>query len=173
EEAARQIESIQLDASTRPQLPQHISSLLEVQSEERIHWLHRLEELHKRREQLESKIQHARELEAMRFQDLDDTGRRFSAAKEQAYEAEQKLVGMLEELRSANDTNALLFPDETIQISANSGDDETLIAYENEQFTTNLRGYRQAIDTLDKDLTRQVEQLQSTLAKLQQQMGGK
>ena len=173
EEAGRQIAGIELNASTRPELPQHISSLLEVQSEERIHWLHRLEELHKRREQLESKIQHARELEAMRFQDLDDTGRRFSSAKEQAYEAEQKLVAMLEDLRSADDTNALLFPDETIQLSANSGDDEALIAHEIEQFTTNLGGYRQAIDTLDKDLTRQVEQLQSRLAELQQQMGGK
>src|SRR5205807_6088067 len=61
----------------------------------------------------------------------------------------------------------------TIQLSANSGDDEALIAHEIEQFTTNLRGYRQAIDTLDKDLTQQVEQLQSTLAELQQQMGGK
>ena len=173
EAAGHQIESIQLDAATRPELPQNISSLLEVRSEERISWLHQLEELHKRREQLESKIQHARELEAMRFQDLDDTGRRFSSLKEQAYEAEQKLVGMLEELRATDDTNALLFLDETIQLSANSGDDEALIAHEIEQFTANLQGYRQAIDTLDRDLTRQVEQLQSTLAKLQQQMGGK
>ena len=77
EQALRQISNITSEASNAPEVPLVIRSLPGAMSEERIDWLRRLEELHRQREKLEATVQHVRNLEETRFQELDISRNRF------------------------------------------------------------------------------------------------
>src|SRR6266704_4393856 len=77
EESLRQIASLSTETLSAPAVPPGITALTGVQSEERIAWLHHLEELHQQRDKLETKLQYNRNLETTRFQELDDVRRRF------------------------------------------------------------------------------------------------
>jgi len=136
-------------------------------------WLHRLEELHKRREQLETKIQNARDLETIRFQELDDISRSFQHAKDRAYEAQQNLAKTLESFSSNEAISALLPADEIMLPPTGSLDDDALLANVVEQFAFALDSYRQAIDALDHDLADLADQLQGELDELQLLTGSK
>ncbi len=174
EEASQQIRTISMEASSAPEIPLGVTSLLEVEAEERITWLRHLEELHKRREQLEAKIQNARDLETMRFQELDEAGRRFQSVKDAAYEAQEQLAKTLESFSTAETISMLLGAgtDEEFP-QAGTSDEESLTATLVEQFAASLNGYRQVIDTLDRDLTDLADQLQGELDELQLLTGGK
>lgn len=176
EEARRQVGTISVDAPSTPNIPLRMASSLGEQSEERIIWLRHLEELHKRREQMETKVQYARDLETTRFQELDETRRRFQSAQDRAYEAQQNLAKALESFSSSEAIDTLLsasLTDEVEQSQESMSDDDSLTASMIEQFASLLNGYRQAIDTLDLDMTDLLDQLQGELDELQLLTGGK
>ena len=104
EEAMQQIHAISMDAPLRPEVPLAVTSLIGEQSAERTSWLRRLEELHQQREKLEAKVQNARMLETMRFQELDEARRRFSDAQDRGYEAQQNLTSTLKQFAASHGT---------------------------------------------------------------------
>src|SRR6266704_1334708 len=169
QEASQQVGMISMNTPSSPEVPVGITSLLDVESEERMTWLHRLEELHKRREQLDAKIQNARELESIRFQELDDISRSFQHTKDRAYEAQQNLAKTLESFNSS----ALFSVDELMPPPVDMSDDDALLANVVEQFANALESYSQVIDALDRDLTDLADQLQGELDELQLLTGGK
>ncbi len=169
QEASKQVGMTSVNTPSSPEVPVGITSLLDVESEERMAWLHRLEELHKRREQLDAKIQNARELESIRFQELDDISRSFQHTKDRAYEAQQNLAKTLESFNSS----ALFSVDELMPPPVDISDDDALLANVVEQFANALESYSQVIDALDRDLTDLADQLQGELDELQLLTGGK
>jgi uncharacterized protein (TIGR02680 family) len=176
EEAVRQVQAIAVETETAPEIPTGIPAMLEDQAEERTIWLRHLEDLHKQREKLESRIQHARDYETTRFQELDEASRRFQDAKDIAYAAQQKLATMLEAFGSSEEIDAMLAAtldslDE--QALSDVTGDEALTTHVVEHFAALLNGYRQAIDMLDAELTDLVDQLQGELDELQLLVGGK
>ena len=169
QEASQQVGMTSMDTPSSPEVPVGITSLLDVESEERMIWLHRLEELHKRREQLDAKIQNARELESIRFQELDDISRSFQHTKDRAYEAQLNLAKTLESFNSS----ALFSVDELMPPPVDMSDDDALLANVVEQFANALESYSQVIDALDRDLIDLADQLQGELDELQLLTGGK
>src|SRR5256884_1546195 len=100
EEALRQISNITSEASNAPEVPLVIRSLPGAMSEERIDWLRQLEELHRQREKLDATVQHARNLEATRFQELDLSRNRFQSVEDRFNEAVLMLNNALERFTS-------------------------------------------------------------------------
>src|SRR5262249_19204561 len=134
----------------------------------------RLEELHARRERLEAKIQNARELETMRFQELDDAGRRFQSMKDAADEAQEKLAKTVESFSNAETIRMLLGTEANAEeLPLSPSEDDALTTTLVEQFAASLSGYRRVIDTLDRNLTDLADQLQGELDELQLLTGGK
>ncbi|MHB8600810.1 MAG: TIGR02680 family protein [Ktedonobacteraceae bacterium] len=177
EEALQQVNTIAMDAPFRPEVPLAVTSLLGEQSTERSAWLRRLEELHQQREKLEAKVQNARMLETMRFQELDEARRRFSNAQDRGYEAQQNLTTVLKQfVASTDDDNssfALEMLDEGMQPQGEIGDDESLADTIVEQFAHALNNYRQAIDALERDLLEAADAAQGELNELQLLTGSK
>lgn len=177
EEALQQVNAIAMDAPFRPEVPLAVTSLLGEQSAERSAWLRRLEELHQQREKLEAKVQNARMLETMRFQELDEARRRFSDAQDRGYEAQQNLTTVLKQfVASTDDDNssfALEMLDEGMQPQGEIGDDESLAGTIVEQFAHALNNYRQAIDALERDLLEAADAAQGELNELQLLTGSK
>lgn len=170
EEALQQIGSISTETSSAPKIPLAITSLLGEQSEERIAWLHHLEELHRQREKLEVDVQHARNLETMRFQELDHARQRFQAIQDRFYEARLILNSALEQFASQE---ALQVSEETTLLQGNIVEDDALPERLIEQCTAALNHYIQIIDALESELTQTAIQLQAQLSELQVVQGGK
>ncbi len=175
EETIRQIQAIAIEAETAPEIPTAIPAMLEEQAEERMQWLRHFEDLHQQREKLESRIQHARENETTRFQELDEASRRFQDMKDNAYAAQQKLITMLEAFGSSEDIETLLNSTlKSLDAQAQSeGTEDALTTNVVEHYAAVLNGYRQAINMLDAELTDLVDQLQGELDELQLLVGGK
>jgi len=178
EEALQQIHAIAMDAPFRPEVPLAVTSLPGEQSTERSTWLRRLEELHQLREKLEAKVQNARMLETMRFQELDEARRRFSDAQDRGYTAQQNLTNTLKQFVAAigddgNPSFALETLDEGMQPQGEIGDDESLAGSVVEQFAHALDNYRLAIDALESDLIEAADSAQGELNELQLLTGSK
>jgi uncharacterized protein (TIGR02680 family) len=178
EEALQQVNTIAMDAPYRPEVPLAVTSLLGEQSAERSAWLRRLEELHQQREKLEAKVQNARMLETMRFQELDEARRRFSDAQDRGYQSQQNLTNTLKQFVTGTDDDdnpsfALESLDEGIQPQGEIGDDESLTGTIVEQFAHALNNYRQAIDALERDLLEAADAAQGELNELQLLTGSK
>ncbi len=178
EEAMQQIHAISMDAPSRPEVPLAVTSLIGEQSAERTVWLRRLEELHQQREKLEAKVQNARMLETMRFQELDEARRRFSAAQDRGYEAQQNLTSTLKQFVAnigdeQNSSFALETLDDGMQPQGDTGDDESLAGNIVEQFAQALDNYRSAIEALEHDLLDAADAAQGELNELQLLTGSK
>ncbi|HVB24578.1 MAG TPA: TIGR02680 family protein [Ktedonobacteraceae bacterium] len=178
EEALQQVNAIAMDAPFRPEVPLAVTSLLGEQSAERSTWLRRLEELHQQREKLEAKVQNARMLETMRFQELDEARRRFSTVQDRGYEAQQNLINTLKQFAAAmgdddNPSFALEALNEEIQSQGEIGDDESLTGSIVEQFALALDNYRQVIDALERELLDAADSAQGELNELQLLTGSK
>src|SRR2546421_712254 len=119
EEALRQISSITSEASSAPEVPLVIRSLPGAMSEERIDWLRHLEELHRQREKLDATVQHARNLEATRFQELDLSRNRFQSVEDRFNEAVLMLNNALERFTSQESLQLL---QETMLLQGDMGD---------------------------------------------------
>jgi uncharacterized protein (TIGR02680 family) len=196
EEAESQLTSISEENTPSPDMPFHVTSLIEEQSEERISWLSHLGELHLQREKLEDGVQHARTLETTRFQELDDVRRRFQSVQDRAYEAQENLNKTLEQFmtgtqRQEHITESFIdimdgqqeydqagrsksvFHDEGSHFQSGMANDESLTGKVVEQFAATLNSYRQAIDALENELTEVADEMQSELDDLQLLIGSK
>lgn len=180
EQALQQVNAIAMDAPFRPEVPLAVTSLLGEQSSERSTWLRRLEELHQQREKLEAKVQNARMLETMRFQELDEARRRFSTAQDRGYEAQQNLTNTLKQFNVGARFIAPSFTletletlDEGLQPQGEMGDDESLTGNIVEQLAHALDNYREAIDALERDLLDAADAAQGELNELQLLTGSK
>src|SRR5439155_11199494 len=114
--------------------------------------------------------------ETMRFQEMDEISRRFQSLKNQAYEAQQNLAKTLASFDSSEVHDTLLpdeLEDEFLSPQMSMEDAASLATNLVEQFASVLEGYRQLIDTLDRELTDVADQLQGELDELQLLTGGK
>ncbi len=170
EEALSQVSSISTETSFAPEVPASIPLLAGEQSEERITWLHQLEELHRQREKQETQVQHARQLETTRFQELDQVRRRFQSAQDRSDEARLTLNKSLEQFTSQE---TLQFLEETISPEGDIAEDDTLPARVVEQYISALNNYRQVIETLEGELTQTAQQVRAKLNEYQVAQGGK
>jgi uncharacterized protein (TIGR02680 family) len=176
QEASRQIGTISAEGPARPELPFGVTSLLEGESEERIAWLRHIAELQQKREQLESRVQHARTLETMRFQELDETHRRFQSSQDRANELQQSLNKTLEQFLTADETTITLTDtllDEGIPPQIDTGDDESISGKVVDQFAAAIKGYRRVIEKIEGELIEAADQAQGELNELQLLAGSK
>lgn len=170
EEAQRQIATIQSDSTTAPEMPGVVSMLTDVQADERVAWLRHLEELHRRRDKIETQVQFARTQETTRFQELDEARRHFQSVLERGYEAQQKLERTLEPFFAESESAGSLSEElEHVQ----SEDDEAQSGRIVEQFAGIMQAYRQAIGVLENELREAADQAQGELNELQLLTGGK
>jgi hypothetical protein len=176
EESLRQIASFSTETLSAPAVPPGITALTGVQSEERIAWLHHLEGLHQQREKLETKLQYARNLETTRFQELDDVRRRFQLVQDHAHEVQQSLNTMLKQLFPSHESTSSLVETLLVEVLPSQTeitDDESFSGRVVEQFAAVIKGYRQAIETLENELNDAADQLQGELNELQLLAGSK
>src|SRR5713101_7614487 len=169
QEAQRMLASISLETPVHTALHQGIAALSGMLSEERIAWLRRLEALHQEREKLDAQVQNARESETTRFQELDETRRRFQSARDRFYDALATLNGTLEqfdqpEVDQPAPTSLLLRDD--------LAEDEAQPARVVEQCARSLDQYRLLIDTIENELRQAAQQTQTWLNELQVERGG-
>ncbi|HET9921254.1 MAG TPA: hypothetical protein VFQ30_15520, partial [Ktedonobacteraceae bacterium] len=188
ESGLQQLGGLSTETLSAPTIPTAITALTGVQSEERIAWLHHLEDLHRQREKLEANLQYARGLETTRFQELDESRRRFQSVQDRFYDAQQQVAQELTRYASTETgTNSEIdIPLAEADLAA-MGDgpaptrgattfptgDESSPANLVELCAATLNGYRQTIDTLDQEFERGARQVQETLNELQQRIGGK
>ncbi|HEY6540389.1 MAG TPA: SbcC/MukB-like Walker B domain-containing protein, partial [Ktedonobacteraceae bacterium] len=169
QEAHRLLASISLASSYPASIQQSIAALSSVLSEERIEWLQRLEALHQEREKLDAQVQNAREYETTRFQELDETRRRFQSARDRFYDALATLNSELEHFTlpevAQQEHSSLLLQDDIAEDEAQPG---RVI----EQCARSLDYYRQAIESIEAELHRSAQQAQVRLNELQIERGG-
>jgi uncharacterized protein (TIGR02680 family) len=173
QEASHQLGNISTGVTSRLEAPPGITDLVEAESEERIAWLRRLEALHQEREKLDSKVQYARTLETTRFQELDESRRRFESAQGRAYELQQNLNATLEQFYTSTAYSAIDPFDAVIQTEGEITGDESLIGRAVEQFAAAIKRYRQLIDELERELFESADQAQGELNELQLLAGSK
>jgi len=169
QEAQRMLASISLETPGHTALHQGIAALSGMLSEERIAWLRRLEALHQEREKLDAQVQNARESETTRFQELDETRRRFQSARDRFYDALATLNSTLEqfdqpEVDQPARTSLLLRDD--------LAEDEALPTRVVEQCARSLDHYRLLIDNIENELRQAAQQTQTWLNELQVERGG-
>ena len=172
DEALRQVNSISSEASTAPEVPLVITSLPGEMSEERIAWLRHLEELHRQREKLDATVQHARSLEATRFQELDLARNRFQSVEDRFNEAVLMLNNTLEQFTSEESLQLL---QETMLQQGDMGnvvDDDALPGRVVEECSFILDHYRKEIDKFGDELVQEAQQGQAKLNELQVVQGG-
>ncbi len=157
-EALQQINVSSTEAA--PTLPTSIIALLEEHTKERTGWLRELEALHRQREQLESKVQYARNLETTRFQELDEARRRFQDIQDRASQAQQKLYQSLEQFTTLDTALADMQQDDL------SDEEESHAGRIVEQFAAALNDARQMIERLEKELVEAIDLVQSEMDEL-------
>jgi len=170
EEALRQVSGISTEAPSAPAVPLIITALPGAQSEERIVWLRQLEELHRQREKLETNVQHARNLETTRFQELDHSRNRFQSTQDRFNEALFLLRNRLEQFTSQEFLRQF---QETMPLQGDVVEDDALPGRVVEQCAVALDHHRQVIDTLESELLQATNQVQARLNELQVSQGGK
>ena len=166
---------------TPPRIPQAVDMLTGEQSQERISWLRGLEALHQQRERADDKLQNARGLETTRFQELDEARRRFQTLQDQIYETRQKLNEFFEQWNTESNrlfsselidhALAMIALDEdTGEESSEDGSHATRVLF---TVTSALTGYRQLVETLERDLLEATDAAQGELNELQLLTGSK
>jgi uncharacterized protein (TIGR02680 family) len=174
QEASRQLSNISTEITTRPETLSGVTALVEAESEERIAWLRHLEALHQEREKLDSKVQYARILETTRFQELDESRRRFESAQDRAYELQRNLNTTLEQFFTAGTfSSSLESLDAVIQTQGDTIDEESLTGRAVEQFAAAIKRYQHLIDELERELVEAADQAQGELNELQLLAGSK
>ncbi|HEY4033804.1 MAG TPA: TIGR02680 family protein [Ktedonobacteraceae bacterium] len=173
-EAQNQVRTFSPDNSVAPEMPLAVTILTSEPAEERTIWLHQLETLHQQREAQDSQIQQARNLETIRFQELDEARRHFQAVQDRAYQAQHDLDDILKPFISTEETSddedeEPMLPESSQEIT----NDEPLTGNIVEQFAVAIDHYRQVIDTLESDLVEAVDQIQGELNDLHLYAGGK
>ena len=169
QEAQRLLASISLASPYPPSLQQSIAALSGMLSEERIAWLQRLETLHQEREKLDAQVQNAREYETTRFQELDETRRRFQSARDRFYDALAALNSTLEQFAQPEDVQ----PEHTsLLLRDDMAEDESQPARVIEQCARSLDQYRQAIESIERELHRSGQEAQARLNDVQVERGG-
>jgi hypothetical protein len=179
EEAAQQLTQLVANTTTLPAMPLAVIDILQEQAEERMTWLHRLEELHRQREQFERTVQHARSLETTRFQELDEARRHFQDIQDRTYTGQQNINTVLEQFTTANNINVqksdalAIATGDVTQAVGTMLDDESFTGRVIEQFATALDAYRQVIETLEGALIEMADEVQGELDELQLLTGSK
>ncbi|GHO49808.1 SbcC/MukB-like Walker B domain-containing protein [Ktedonospora formicarum] len=174
ESAISQITALSPETPATPEVPLGVASMLGEQSDERIAWLHRLETLHQQREQLDSKVQYARQLETTRFQELDDARRHLQGLQDRARQAQERLDQALAEFRPSHHSE-----DYSLDMPAPEEDsdmreeDEMNTGNLVEQFASLLNEYRQTIERLERDLVEAADLTQDEMNELQLLTGGR
>lgn len=171
-EAQNQVRAFSPESSTSPEIPLAVTILAGEPAEERTNWLHRMESLHQQREAQDSQIQQARNLETIRFQELDEARRHFQTVQDRAYQAQHNLDDILKPFLNGEETSD---DEERIQQEPNleTASDEPSTSNIVEQFATTINHYRQLIDTLESNLIKVVDQIQGELNNLHLYAGGK
>ena len=168
-EALLLLQAISSETARLPEMPPVLTALSGIMSDERIAWLRKLDALHQQREKLEAQVQHARQLETTRFQELDAARQRFQAAQDRFFDAALLLD---ETLKPFLDDESALLP--SITLAGNeTADDETLPNRVVEACGRALLGYREAINTLEAALSQAAQQAQERLNALRMERGGR
>jgi uncharacterized protein (TIGR02680 family) len=165
-EAQNQVRAFSPESSTTPEIPLAVTILAGEPAEERTNWLHRLESLHQQREAQDSQIQQARNLETMRFQELDEARRHFQAVQDRVYQAQNDLDEILKPFLNTID----LMP---YKPNLEAASDEPLTGSIVEQFAAAIDHYHQLIDTLESNLVEAIDFIQGELNDLHLYTGGK
>lgn len=169
QEALRSLTSIAVESSYPASIHQGIAALSGVLSEERIDWLQRLEALHSEREKLDAQVQNARDNETTRFQELDETRRRFQSARDRFYDALAALSSALEQFPQPEVAQPEHSP---LLLSDDLSEDEAQPGRVIEQCARALDFNRQAIESIEAELHRAAQQAQARLNELQIERGG-
>ena len=168
QEAQHLLASTSQESPVSTTLLESISALSGMLSEERIDWLRQLEALHQEREKLDAQVQNAREHETTRFQELDETRRRFQSARDHFYDALATLNSTLAQFTLPEDVRPL---HETMLLRDELAEDEALPARVVEQCAQALDYYRLAIDSIENELHQAARQSQARLNDLQVERG--
>jgi hypothetical protein len=169
QEAQRLLASISLESPYPASIHQSIAALSGMLSEERIAWLQRLEALHQEREKLDAQVQNAREYETTRFQELDETRRRFQSAHDRFYDALAALNSALEQFAQPEVARPI---HSSLLQQDNLAEDEAQPAHLIEQCARSLDQYRQTIENIERDLHQSAQEAQARLNELQVERGG-
>jgi uncharacterized protein (TIGR02680 family) len=174
QETSNLLSNVSTVITTRPEALTGVTALVEVESEERIGWLHLLEALHREREKLDSKVQFARTNETTRFQELDEAQRRFESVQDRAYELQRNLKTTFEQYFlddiSASPLEMMAVETYTQAVSA---DEETLAGRAVEEFYAAIKQYQQILDELERELAEAANLGQGELNELQLIAGSK
>lgn len=174
DEAEQQLHTLVLEMSNQPTLPIVVSLLAGDETEERLVWLRRLEELHAQKTQADTTIKHVRENEATRFQELDEARQRFQQARDKSSAAQQQVQRILEPFLVASElAEAHTLLNEGAFVLESSFDEEASITLVVENFATQIKEYRQLIEQLEQELSEAMDQAQSELDELQLLTGSK
>lgn len=169
QEAQRLLTSISLESPYPASIYQGIAALSDMLSEERIAWLQRLEALHQEREKLDAQVQNAREYETTRFQELDETRRRFQSARDRFYDALATLNSTLEQFTQPEVVQPM---HTSLLLRDDMAEDEAQPARVIEQCARSLDQYRQTIENIERELHQSAQQAQARLNDLQVERGG-
>ena len=174
QEASSQLSNFSTDITTRSETLTGVTALLEAESEERIAWLHHLETLHQERERLDNKVQNARTIETTRFQELDESRRRFESVQDHAYELQRNLNTTFEQFFiDGIFANPLDIIDAETPTQEANADEESLAGRTVEQFASTIKRYQQIIDELERELAEAANLAQGELNELQLLAGSK
>jgi Putative exonuclease SbcCD, C subunit len=169
QQAQSLLASISLESPYSASIHQSIAALAGILSEERIAWLQRLETLHQEREKLDAQVQNAREYETTRFQELDETRRRFQAARDRFYDALATLNSTLEQFAQPEVARPIY---SSLLQQDDMAEDEAQPARVIEQCARSLDYYRQTIESIESALHQETQQVQARLNDLQVERGG-
>ncbi len=169
QEAQRLLNSISLTSPYPVSLHQNIAALSGMLSEERIAWLQRLETFHQEREKLDAQVQNAREYETTRFQELDETRRRFQSARDRFYDALASLNSALEQFAQPEVVQPM---HSSLLLQDDMAEDEAQPARVIEQCARSLDQYRQTIENIERVLHQSAQEEQARLNDVQVERGG-
>lgn len=124
--------------------------------------------MHQEREKLDAQVQNAREYENTRFQELDETRRRFQSARDRFYDALATLNSALEQFPLPE----VIQPEHSsLLLQDNPAEDEAQPGRVLEQCARSLDYYRQSIESIEGELHRSAQQAQARLNELQIERG--
>ena len=171
--AIEQCRTLSVEATVRPELSSSVTALTGIDADERISWLHHLEELHQQKERADGQVQQARSLETTRFQELDEARRRFQSARNRSSIAQQQLQQALEPflVESEQASSLPLFEEDELLEAIQSDESPTGAIVEG--LATVLQNARQVIATLERELSEAADLARGEMDDLQLLTGGK
>ncbi|GER86493.1 TIGR02680 family protein [Dictyobacter vulcani] len=170
EEALSQIAALTVDAGAFPEVPLAFFTLLSEPAQERVKLLKQIESLHQQCEKLDAQIQYMRNLEAARFQELDEARQQFQSAQDRTDDALYMLAQTLEPLATRAGLSSML---DDAQFALDDSGGEPSPSMIVDQVAAALQSYRQLIEQLEQSFVKQAKQAQDALHDLQMSVGGK